>query len=90
MKQSTCAVIISALAIVGGAGTVPASGQTAALQPQEPREESLRIDVSTLGPQVGESVPDFTLADHENQTWTLASIMGQNGAMLVFVRSANW
>ena len=87
MKQPTCAVIISALALVGGAGTAPASGQTTSA---EPRQESLRIDVSTLGPQVGESVPDFTLADPENQTWTLASIMGQNGAMLVFVRSADW
>ena len=49
-----------------------------------------KIDVSKLGPQVGERVPDFSLQDQNGKTWTLSSIMGPKGAMLVFVRSADW
>ena len=49
-----------------------------------------KIDVSTLGPQVGESVPDFSLPDQTGRTTTLQSIMGPEGAMLVFIRSADW
>ncbi len=49
-----------------------------------------RIDVSELGPQVGESVPDFQLVDQTGKSQTLQSIMGRRGAMLVFVRSADW
>jgi hypothetical protein len=49
-----------------------------------------KIDLSTLGPQVGESVPDFSLPDQTGRTRTLQSIMGPKGAMLVFIRSADW
>ena len=49
-----------------------------------------RIDVSKLGPQVGERVPDFTLKDQNGKPWTLQSIMGPKGVMLVFYRSADW
>ena len=49
-----------------------------------------RVDVSALGPQVGERVPDFSLQDQNGKTWTRQSIMGPKGAMLVFVRSADW
>ena len=48
------------------------------------------IDVSKLGPQLGERVPDFSLKDQTGKTWTLPSIMGSKGAMLVFFRSADW
>lgn len=54
---------------------------------QAPRE---KIDVSKLGPQVGEKVPDFNLKDQYGTPRTLKSIMGPKGAMLVFVRSADW
>ena len=49
-----------------------------------------KIDVSKLGPQVGERVPDFSLKDQHGETQTLQSIMGSKGAMLVFVRAAEW
>ena len=49
-----------------------------------------RIDVSKLGPQAGEQVPDFSLRDQDGRVRDLASIMGRRGAMLVFVRSADW
>jgi hypothetical protein len=49
-----------------------------------------RIDVAKLGPQVGQPVPDFRLSDQNGKVQTLQSIMGRRGAMLVFVRSADW
>lgn len=49
-----------------------------------------RIDVSKLGPQVGERVPDFSLPDQTGRVRNLQSIMGPRGAMLVFLRSADW
>src|SRR5919108_4243123 len=49
-----------------------------------------RIDVSKLGPQVGQQVPDFSLPDQTGRTRNLQSIMGRRGAMLVFLRSADW
>ena len=48
------------------------------------------MDVSTLGPQVGERVPDFALPDQHGRTRTLDSIMGEKGAMILFHRSADW
>ena len=49
-----------------------------------------RIDVSKLGPQVGERVPDFSLPDQSGRVRNLQSIMGPRGAMIVFIRSADW
>lgn len=49
-----------------------------------------KIDVSKLGPQVGEQVPDFSLKDQYGATRNLTSIMGPKGTMLVFIRSADW
>ena len=48
------------------------------------------VDLSKLGPQVGQRVPDFNLNDQNGKSWTLDSILGPNGAMLVFYRSADW
>lgn len=47
-------------------------------------------DVERFGPQVGDVVPAFSLTDQNGQTQTIQSIMGPNGAMLVFSRSADW
>jgi hypothetical protein len=48
------------------------------------------VDVERLGPQVGEVVPDFSAPDQFGRTQTLKSIMGPNGVMLLFNRSADW
>ena len=48
------------------------------------------IDLSTRGPQVGESLPEFSLPDQNGELWTQESILGENGTMLVFLRSADW
>ena len=47
-------------------------------------------DVRTLGPQIGERVPDFTLMDQHGRPRSLASLTGPQGLMLVFYRSADW
>jgi peroxiredoxin len=49
-----------------------------------------KIDVSRLGPQVGQTVPDFSLTDQNGKVWTRASIMGPKGGLLLFYRSADW
>ena len=53
----------------------------------QPREQ---INVASLGPQVGECVPDFSLPDQFGQLQSLDSIRGPNGTMLLFHRSADW
>jgi hypothetical protein len=53
-------------------------------------QEVRKIDVGKLGPQVGATVPDFDLRDQHGKPWTLKSVMGPKGAMIVFFRSADW
>ena len=62
---------------------------TAGSQPQT-NAAATAVDVTTLGPQVGEKVPDFNLPDQHGQRRTLASLMGPKGLVLVFTRSADW
>jgi hypothetical protein len=47
-------------------------------------------DPQTLGPKVGERVPDFSLPDQHGATRSLRSTFGPKGAVLVFYRSADW
>jgi hypothetical protein len=81
MKQDLLWLSLGMLAAIGTC--VSSAGQSASL----PRK---KIDVSKLGPQVGDRVPDFSLKDQNGNTQTLQSIMGPKGAMLVFIRSADW
>ena len=53
-------------------------------------QDRLPIDVHSLGPQVGDTVPEFNLPDQSGQMRTIESIKGPNGAMLLFHRSADW
>ncbi len=48
------------------------------------------VDVEALGPQVGERVPDFNLPDQSGEYHSLESVLGPNGALLLFHRSADW
>ena len=57
---------------------------------QSPQRARQAIDVSKLGPQVGQRVLDFSLTDQTGRTRNLESVMGPRGAMLVFYRSADW
>ena len=48
------------------------------------------IDVHALGPQIGQRIADFSLEDQRGIVWTRDSILGPNGALLVFSRSVDW
>jgi hypothetical protein len=60
------------------------------IPPAFAQEPAQQIDVTRLGPQVGQLVPDFRLQDAQGKTWSRESIMGPKGAMLLFSRSADW
>ena len=49
-----------------------------------------QTDVTSLGPQVGQSAPEFQLSDQFGRTQSLKSVAGPKGTMLVFFRSADW
>lgn len=55
-----------------------------------PRMSAQEVDVSVLGPQVGERLPEFDLRDSRGAAHSLSSIMGPNGAVFVLSRSADW
>ena len=47
-------------------------------------------DELKTGPNIGEQVPDFELADQNDRQWARKDLMGRNGLLLVFTRSADW
>ncbi len=58
--------------------------------PTSAQQAPSRIDVASLGPQIGDQIADFSLEDQQGAVRTRDSIMGPNGAMLVFSRSVDW
>ena len=58
--------------------------------PSHAMQSRTPIEVASLGPQVGEPVPDFGLPDQNGRVRTRDSILGPNGAILLFHRSADW
>jgi hypothetical protein len=47
-------------------------------------------DPQSLGPKIGERVPEFSLPDQHGAIRSLRSTLGPKGAVLVFFRSADW
>ena len=84
MKRLT---VCRAFALAAVVALVPAPLAIQAIQQAPP---PALPDVQTLGPQVGDRVPDFTLVDQNGRSRTLTSLMGPKGLMLVFFRSADW
>jgi hypothetical protein len=64
-----------------------AEGPTAAPQATGP---AATVDVDAIGPKIGETLPDFTLPDQHGAPHSLKSILGPDGAVIVFFRSADW
>jgi hypothetical protein len=48
------------------------------------------VQLETLGPKVGDALPEFSLRDQTAQVKSLKSLLGPNGAIIVFFRSADW
>ena len=42
------------------------------------------------GPEIGERIPDFSAYDQNGNLVGLGDVMGPNGAIVVFHRSADW
>jgi hypothetical protein len=59
-------------------GTVVGAGQVAP------------VDVTAIGPQVGQKAIEFRLPDQTGRERTLSSVAGPKGTMLVFFRSSDW
>lgn len=76
--------ILLAVAVAIGATVFVVQPGPDTMQPRTP------IDVASLGPQVGDEVPGFRLPDQNGDMHTLESILGPNGAMILFHRSADW
>lgn len=53
-------------------------------------QQAQTVDVTTLGPQVGQKAIAFQLPDQQGRPQTLASVAGPKGTMLVFFRSSDW
>ena len=75
---------MSRLALAGMLAAMLLGFPARAMQPRTP------VDVASLGPQVGEQVPDFSLPDQTGRLWTRDELLGPNGAVLLFHRSADW
>jgi hypothetical protein len=76
-SANTLTAWLLAAVLAGGAGMLSPAAQAP-------------VDVGKLGPQVGQTAPAFSGVDQSGRTQTLTSIMGEQGAMLVFYRSADW
>jgi len=48
------------------------------------------VDVESVGPKVGDALPEFSLHDQEGHIQSLKSLLGPKGAVIVFFRSADW
>jgi len=46
--------------------------------------------MNLLGPSIGTTAPTFSGRDQHGKTQTLDTVMGDDGLMLVFFRSADW
>lgn len=49
-----------------------------------------RYDAAQIGPAAGGTAPAFSLRDQSGQVRTMESLMGPQGLVLVFFRSADW
>jgi hypothetical protein len=47
-------------------------------------------DLSAVGPKIGTAAHDFAGVDQLGRAQTLQTLMGRDGLMLVFFRSADW
>ena len=72
---------------IGVLALSPAVGSPAGQQPNPP---AATIDVERVGPHVGDGLPGFRLRDQGGRERSLKSLLGPNGAVIVFFRSADW
>lgn len=54
------------------------------------KDASLGEPTMPYGPEIGETIPEFQARDQRGTVQTFASIRGPRGAVIVFVRTADW
>jgi hypothetical protein len=59
-------------------------------QSGSPVAKVAKMDVERVGPLVGATLPDFSLRDQHGDAHSLQSLLGPQGAVIVFFRSADW
>ena len=74
----------AAAALILLAGTMAAQ-ERPRLQQMKPGDIGMRT-----GPDVGERIPAFSAPDQNGKKQTFETLKGENGMMLVFVRSVDW
>ena len=67
-----------------------AFGPTVGSAARRPSNTPQTVDVDTVGPKIGETLPGFSLRDQGGQVHSLKSLLGSKGAIIVFFRSADW
>jgi hypothetical protein len=77
----------SGLVVILCFALAPASGVATRQQSNPPAPV---VDVETVGPKVGEALPEFSLRDQGGRIQSLKTLLGPEGAIIVFFRSADW
>jgi hypothetical protein len=62
-----------------------AGGQQARVRPLPELDRNMKT-----GPAVGNPIPAFETIDHTGRKQTFASLRGEKGLVLLFIRSADW
>ena len=70
---------LALIACIGASFCLPVRGQLQGLQ-----------DATQFGPAAGATAPEFSLVDQFGQRRSMESLMGPQGIVLVFFRSADW
>ena len=83
MRSSLTTILVAGLWLTGGAAAQNA--ERPRLRPVPTLDENLKT-----GPAVGSRIPSFAVTDQEGRKRTFESIRGPKGALLMFVRSADW
>ena len=78
--------------IIKRIGLIPALALSILAMPATAQENFLTAGSAGMvsGPDVGERVPDFADYDQNNNLVSLDDVMGPNGALILFQRSADW
>jgi len=78
--------------IIKRIGLIPALALSILAMPAIAQETFLTVGSAGMvsGPDVGERVPDFAAYDQNNNLVSLDDVMGPNGALILFQRSADW
>jgi cytochrome oxidase Cu insertion factor (SCO1/SenC/PrrC family) len=81
VRMSGLALAVGVLCVLSAIGTAARQQSSAPVT---------TIDVDTVGPKVGDALLEFSLRDQTGQLRSLKSLLGPNGAVIVFFRSADW